>query len=136
MLISFNSINHKLATLWSIIFLLPFSFAITTAITSFKPFVNLIASGGRATAFGLVIFYIGLIGLPLASLVNLASMLSIRLAFTKWSVEGKIAFAPKAINLIIGTIALLVALIFGGHLMIDAIACLAGNIPACEWNGR
>jgi len=127
-----RTISYKLAAILGAIFCLPFAFALTTAITGFKPFINLISTNGRATTFGLALFYIGLIGLPFAFLVNLVSMLSVKLVFTKWSIEGKVAFHPKSINLIIAATGFLVALIFGTHLIIDAIACLHGNISACD----
>ena len=133
MIISLDkTISSRQATIWGAVFCAPFAFALTIAVTHFKPFINLIEATGRATTFGLVLFYIGLIGLPLAFLVNLAAMLNIRMAFSKWSVEGKVSFHPKPINLIIGAVGFLVALIFGGHLVIDAIACHFGNIPACD----
>lgn len=133
MSLSFDrSISYKLAAQLGLLLLLPFTFALTTAITHLEPALNLIASNGRATPFGLAIFYIGLIGLPLAFLVNLLSMLSLNLKFSKWGVDGKIAFHPKTVNMIIAIVGLLVAIVFGGHLIADAIACHFGNIPACD----
>jgi len=119
-----KSISSKSATTWGLVFCLPFAFAFFTAITDFKPFLNLTAYNGRATYFGLAIFYIGLICLPLAFIVNFFSMLT--------SKNGKISFHPKPINLIIALVALTVVVVFGGHLIIDQIACLNGNIPACD----
>jgi len=87
---------------------------------------------GRATVFGIIVFHIGLIGLPLGFLINLLSMLTVKLIFEKWSISGKISFLPKPINLIIGLIGFLIALIFVGHLIIDSIACLNGNMSACD----
>ncbi len=127
-----KTISPKSAALLGGLFCLPFLLAITTAITNFQPLLSLMSFHGRATLFGLIVFYIGLIGLPLAFLVNFLSMLSAKLAFKKWSAEGKISFHPKPLNLIIAIIGLCVALVFGGHLLLDSIACLYGNIPACD----
>lgn len=125
-------IKYKMATILGILLCLPFLFAFTTAITGFKPLLDLIAYNGRATPLGLVLFYIAMIGLPLAFAVNTISMLSGKISLSRWSIESKISFHPKLINLTIAVISLLVTLVFGGHLIIDAIACLYGNISACD----
>src|ERR1700682_5232080 len=109
-------ISPKSAALVSLLLCVPFLFTFTTAVTGFKPLINLIASGGQATPFGSILFYIGLIGLPLAFVVNFIAMLSAQLTFAKWSVEGKISFHPTPVNLIIGGISLCVVAVFGGHL--------------------
>ncbi len=133
MFVSLNKIiSSKTAVVLSTILCLPFLFAITTAVTGAKPFIDLIANSGRATTFGLVVFYIGLIGLPLTFLVNLLSMTTVKLIFSKWSIEGKVSFRPLPLNLIIGSVCLLVAVVFGSHLLLDSIACFYGNISACD----
>ncbi len=124
--------SNKSAAIWALIVYSPFLFSLLTAITQLKPFIDWASFNGRATVFGLIIFYVGLIGLPLGFLINLLSILTVKLVFKKWSIDGKISFQPKPINLIIGLIGFLVALIFGGHLIIDSIACFNGNISACD----
>src|SRR5207245_1474962 len=92
-----RSISPKAAAIWGAIFCLPFIFAFATAMSNFQPFIGLTSYNGRATTFGLIIFYVGLIGLPLAFLVNFLAMFSMRLKLSKWSVEGKIGFHPKPV---------------------------------------
>jgi hypothetical protein len=127
-----KKINSKSAALLSLIFCLPFMMAFTIAITNIRLLVNLTSYNGRATSFGLILFYVGLLGLLLAFLVNLLSMLTVDLKFTKWSLAGKISLQPKLINIVIATVALLISLVFGGHLIIDTMACFRGYIPACD----
>ena len=132
MTMTHQPINSKLAAVWGVISSLPFLFSLTVAITGAEPFHSMVAQNHKATAFGAFIFHVGLLGLPLALLASLLSMLSMKLEFLRWSVEGKISFHPKLINLIIGVISLLLISVFGGHLVIDAIACINGNLPACD----
>ena len=132
MKVTHKPIDSKLAALLGLIFCLPFLFSLTVAITGLEPFHSMVAQNHKATPFGTFIFHVGLLGLPLVFLTSLLSMLSMKLVFSIWSVEGKISLHPKLISLIVGLISFLLISIFGGHLLIDAIACINGNISACD----
>jgi hypothetical protein len=127
-----RSIRRKVAAILGLACCVPFSIALLTAITSFKPLLDLISSNGRATPFGLVLFYIGLVGLPVAFFLNLASMLTVRIAVGKWSIEGRIALQPQPLNVVIAVVGLAIAVLFGGHLLADTLACFYGNLAACD----
>lgn len=81
----------------------------------------LVAPLGFAAAFGQILFFLGLLALPVAFLFN-------RFPVTGF---GRLAFQPTSINLIIGAAILLVILMLVSSFALETIACSSG-IPNCD----
>lgn len=116
------------AALASAALLLPFVFAISNAIFHFGD--RLLVSGHRVAQLGL--FYTAILGLLFAFAISTLSILRVDLRLERWSVSGSISVHPKPVNVILACVALAISVVFIGHLVVDQIACVAGNAAACD----
>jgi len=87
-----------------------------------RPFVTPLGSG---STLGQILFFLGLMALPVAFLLNRLPWLA------KAGSGGVLTFQPTSINLIIGAAILLVILLIASAFMLEEIACSIG-IPNCD----
>jgi len=87
-----------------------------------RPFVTPLGSGAR---LGQILFFLGLLALPLAFLLNLLP------GFAKAGSGGALTFQPTSINLIIGAAILFLVLMIASAFTLEEIACSIG-IPNCD----
>jgi len=87
-----------------------------------RPFVNPL---GSASSLGQLLFFLGLLALPMAFLLNRLPWLA------QAGSRGGLTFQPTSINLIIGAAILLAILMIASAFMLETTACSIG-VPNCD----